>query len=153
MTSLIKILSVTYTSVMFIGFIPFASGTWASIFAALIFFLLLSSQHLLIQLAIILLCSIVAIWCSNLVIQNKTDDPHSIVIDEVIGMWITCLFIPSESLFWLFTAFIFFRALDIIKPWPIKNLEKLPGGAGIVSDDIVAGIIGLLLLLLIRAIL
>ena len=66
------------------------------------------------------------------------DDPSEVVIDEVVGMWISLygfgpgLFIPALGLF---------RILDIVKPFPVRNAEKLPGGIGIMADDIVAGLL------------
>ncbi len=66
------------------------------------------------------------------------DDPR-IVIDEVIGLWTALLFLDRTP-FNLAAAFIFFRALDTLKPWPIKKLEtSLSGGFGIIMDDVLAG--------------
>lgn len=66
------------------------------------------------------------------------DDPR-IVIDEVIGLWTALLFLDRTP-FNLAAAFIFFRALDTLKPWPIKKLEtSFPGGFGIIMDDVLAG--------------
>jgi len=72
-------------------------------------------------------------------IYGTHDDPR-IVIDEVAGYWIAAAFM-ERTIFSLTTAFIFFRILDTLKPWPIKKLEKsLEGGFGIVFDDALAGI-------------
>ncbi|MEC8909441.1 MAG: phosphatidylglycerophosphatase A, partial [Chloroflexota bacterium] len=68
-------------------------------------------------------------------------DPKRAVWDEVAGMWITCLLLP-KTLPWLAAAFLVFRVLDILKPWPIRRLEGLPGGLGIMADDVVAGVVG-----------
>ena len=66
-------------------------------------------------------------------------DPQSVVIDEVAGQWITLLFAPVT---WksLLAGFILFRAFDILKPPPVRQLERLPEGTGIVADDVAAGI-------------
>ena len=56
-------------------------------------------------------------------------------------MWITCLFLP-KTFVWLAVAFVVFRVLDIWKPWPIRKLEALPGGLGIMADDALAGVVG-----------
>jgi len=70
-----------------------------------------------------------------------TRDPGFIVIDEVAGMAVTAL--PAwRDWPWLIAAFFLFRILDIWKPWPIRSFEKLPGGSGIMLDDLAAGIIG-----------
>jgi len=71
--------------------------------------------------------------------QDKGTDPGIIVIDEIIGMLIALLAIP-KTLFFLITAFILFRIFDITKPFPVRKVEKLHAGWGIVLDDVVAGI-------------
>ena len=60
-------------------------------------------------------------------------------------MWLTCLFLP-KTLPWLAAAFVLFRVLDVVKPWPIRWYERLPGGYGIMADDVAAGVIGAALL-------
>jgi phosphatidylglycerophosphatase A len=69
-------------------------------------------------------------------------DPQQVVIDEVAGQWITLLFAPVS---WktLLAGFILFRGFDIVKPPPVRQLEKLPGGTGIVLDDVAAGMFAL----------
>jgi len=69
----------------------------------------------------------------------QVKDPPSVVIDEVAGQWITMLFVPVS---WrtLLVGFILFRAFDILKPPPVRQLERLPEGTGIVMDDIAAGL-------------
>lgn len=67
------------------------------------------------------------------------DDPR-IVIDEVVGYWTAVAFM-EKTIFNLTTAFIFFRIIDTLKPWPIKKLERgMPGGYGVIADDVLAGI-------------
>ena len=72
-------------------------------------------------------------------------DPQSVVIDEVAGQWITLLFAPVG---WktLLAGFILFRAFDILKPPPVRQLERLPEGTGIVIDDVAAGLYALLVM-------
>jgi phosphatidylglycerophosphatase A len=77
-------------------------------------------------------------------------DPQFVVIDEVAGQWITLLFAPVA---WktVLAGFILFRGFDIVKPPPVRQLERLPEGTGIVVDDVAAGVYGLVVLqLLIR---
>jgi len=72
-------------------------------------------------------------------------DPSEVVVDEVAGFLITMLFLPLNV--WTVAAgFVVFRALDILKPWPASRAEKLPGGWGIMADDVLCGVIGNLLL-------
>ena len=78
-------------------------------------------------------------------------DPSECVIDEVAGQWIACAFAPL-SLWGFVLAFVLFRYFDIRKPWPISRLEKLNGGLGIMADDVAAGAIaGLIVLLFVNA--
>ena len=60
-------------------------------------------------------------------------------------MWAHCLLLP-KSILWLVAAFLLFRILDVVKPWPINRLERLPGGLGIMADDLAAGLVGALIL-------
>ncbi len=74
--------------------------------------------------------------------RSKDDtDPKRCVIDEFVGVWATCLFLPA-TWGWLLAAFLMFRALDILKPFGIRRLEKLPGAFGIMADDLAAGLLG-----------
>jgi phosphatidylglycerophosphatase A len=76
---------------------------------------------------------------------SGSKDPQSVVIDEVAGQWITLLFAPVS---WktLLAGFILFRAFDILKPPPVRQLERLPEGTGIVIDDVAAGLYALLVM-------
>lgn len=64
------------------------------------------------------------------------NDPPEVVIDEVLGMWIAMCYLPIS---YALPAFVLFRIVDILKPFPINLLEKLPGGLGIMADDAAAG--------------
>ncbi len=79
---------------------------------------------------------------------SQLKDPQSVVIDEVAGQWITLLFAPVS---WktLLVGFILFRAFDILKPSPVRQLERLPEGTGIVIDDVAAGLYALLVMQLV----
>jgi phosphatidylglycerophosphatase A len=73
-------------------------------------------------------------------------DPGAAVVDEVVGMWVALLFLPFTPATAL-AAFLLFRALDVFKPWPARQFESLPGGWGIMTDDVMAGVYANLLLL------
>jgi phosphatidylglycerophosphatase A len=76
----------------------------------------------------------------------KQNDPGCIVIDEIAGMMVTLIGLPVSPIT-LVSGFIIFRILDILKPFPIRNIDKrIPGGLGVVADDVAAGIIANLLL-------
>ena len=71
--------------------------------------------------------------------DHGAPDPSIVVIDEVVGMWITLFLIPRTIPAYLL-GFILFRAMDIVKPQPARALERIPNGWGIMLDDIVAGL-------------
>ena len=73
-------------------------------------------------------------------------DPGIVVIDEVLGQWITLAAAPVFTGKSMLAAFLLFRLFDIWKPWPARRFESLPGGTGIVADDLMAGIYGGLVL-------
>ena len=128
-----------------IGLIPFAPGTFGSIFACFVFVIISHFVDMLIPTICIVF---IAIWVCEKASVNLTQKDHkSIVIDELVGIWlamIPVLFIAStqyERSLYAFLALIFFRIFDIFKPYPISYIDKnLKNGFGIVLDDIVAGI-------------
>lgn len=73
-------------------------------------------------------------------------DPGQVVIDEVVGQMVTLLARPRASWMWLLAGFLLFRAFDIIKPFPARRAERLRGGWGIMVDDGIAGIYGLVVM-------
>jgi len=98
-------------------------------------------------LILIGLISLVGIWAAaraEKVIHKK--DPSLVVIDEVAGQMIALLYIPFQAHTWwsILSAFILFRAFDIWKPYPIRRLEALESGLGIMADDVLAGIYALI---------
>jgi phosphatidylglycerophosphatase A len=97
---------------------------------------------------------IIGIWASarSIPILGNTDAPQA-VVDEVIGQLTVFLFIPFTTSWVLIVAgFLLFRLFDIWKPFPIDKLQDLPGGVGIVADDVAAGILGGVLLSVINAV-
>jgi phosphatidylglycerophosphatase A len=72
-----------------------------------------------------------------------------VVIDEVAGQWIALLVVPLDWR-WYLAAFLLFRVFDILKPGPVRMAEKLPGGVGVMADDIVAGVFAAVCLLIIQ---
>lgn len=72
--------------------------------------------------------------------DEQDQDPRRCVIDEFAGMWAACIFLPVTWV-WMLAAFIAFRALDILKPFGIRRLEKLPGALGVMADDVAAGLV------------
>ena len=121
------------------GLIPPVPGTMGTL-GAIPLLILFSYTGNLFQPLLIIIFVTIAVWAaetrSSLLNQK---DPSQVVIDEVAGFLVTFLFLP---LTWknLGLAFILFRLFDIIKPFPIRRLEELKGGLGIVMDDLLAGV-------------
>ena len=89
---------------------------------------------------IVIVIFLVGVIVSTIVSDEENNsDPSKVVIDEWVGMWIALLMIPNEWL-WLGIAFLLFRIFDIIKVYPANRFERLPGGWGIMMDDVVAGL-------------
>ncbi len=88
-----------------------------------------------------------AIWSAgSTALQVGKKDPQIVVIDEVIGQWIALAGALAYSPYAWILAFLLFRAFDIWKPWPVRQLERLPSGTGIVMDDVMAGVYAALVL-------
>jgi phosphatidylglycerophosphatase A len=84
-----------------------------------------------------------AIWAAGATARDiGKEDPGLVVIDEVLGQWLTAAAIIRPTWQSYVLAFSLFRILDITKPWPIRKLERLHGGLGIVADDLLAGVYG-----------
>jgi len=124
----------------YVGNIPFAPGTFGSLIGLPFCYLLAEIQLGAAIIATLLLIGL-AIWISNAAERTlKRKDPGCIVVDEMAGMAVTLIGLPFNFTT-VVTGFILFRILDILKPFPIRVLDKrLSGGLGIVADDVVAGI-------------
>ena len=135
-----------FSTVGYVGKIPFAPGTFGSVIG-LVICLVLSRVSLSISVLFIIALILAAVWLSERaeqIIGKK--DPGCIVIDEVAGMVVTMAGLPFNTLTAI-AGFVLFRVLDIMKPPPVRTIQdSLSGGAGVVMDDVAAGIIGNLLL-------
>ena len=122
------------------GYLPYAPGTWGSLLALPLGWLLLSqwSSYILLIVAFILfLTGMIA--SDHHQKTHKDKDPNYIVIDELVGQLLVLSIVPLDWIYF-FTAFILFRIFDIYKPWPISWADKrISNGFGIMFDDILAG--------------
>ena len=139
-----------------LGNMPIAPGTWGSLPVAAVFLVLAMFAQPVVVAGVM---AVVAIASSAACVKFSPDeiaktgkkDPSFIVIDEVAGQAVTfliaCWFCPENLWVAAGAGFLLFRVFDIFKPWPCKKLEKLPGGVGILADDLMAGVYAGLLLL------
>ena len=133
-----KIIPEILSTCAHLGYMPGPTGTYGSLLA--IPFVIIS-EHLHIKELMLLLIIPLAIWSSHKMVEILgIPDPSEIILDEVAGIFVTFFYIKISTLT-LFWGFILFRIFDIIKPYPIRWLERnLSGGISIVIDDVAAGI-------------
>jgi len=141
------------------GFSPFAPGTMGALVATLLWLVgywLLDFWTLQVVTAVcIVVFTLISIKPINRLEQFWGEDPKRVVIDEVVGVWICLLAVPQEAVgtrFWIYVvlAFALFRLFDIFKPLGIRRMESLPGGWGVMMDDILSGIYGLIVMIICR---
>jgi phosphatidylglycerophosphatase A len=139
-----------------IGLLKPGPGTWGSLAATLIWYFALRAAHLSGWIAVtITLLGVLAVAAIGIpagtVVERECghEDPGFVVIDEVAGQWLVLAATPLEWRHALL-GLALFRLFDIVKPWPARQLERLHGGAGIMFDDLAAGVWGLLVMLLVR---
>ncbi len=119
------------------GYVPIASGTFGSLVAIVIYSIPGFERLEIIIPAIILLFSY-GLFVSSKFEKVYGKDPSQCTVDEVVGTWIALIALPKSFLI-VFTTFLIWRLLDIIKPFPARTSEKLPGGFGIMIDDVISG--------------
>lgn len=128
---------------MGLGYLPLAPGTWgslATLFPVFVVHWFFPFQETVILGSLVVLLTYPAVVFSTRFSRSEGDpDPSRIVIDEILGQILCFLFVPVSALS-LGAGFLLFRFFDIVKPFPIRSAEKLPGGMGIVCDDLVAGL-------------
>jgi phosphatidylglycerophosphatase A len=127
------------------GYSPVVPGTAGSL-VGLVLFLpaqALPPAGLLAAVAIVVVAGVVS--AGHVARTTGIEDPGIVVIDEVAGMWVSLLFLPLTPVTAV-AAFVLFRILDVVKPFPARRLEDLPGGYGIMCDDLMAGAYANLLL-------
>lgn len=147
------------------GFLPLAPGTWGSAEVVVAMFAvfyvapwaLVGPVAAAVLLGLSIALAWIGIWAGDRVSALLgADDPSEVVIDEVVGQLLTYSLLPVAGRVWTTTSFsvalvagfLLFRALDIVKPGPINDLQDCHGGLGIMADDFAAGIVGACVLLL-----
>lgn len=124
------------------GRVPKAPGTAGTVGAIPLYLLLARAGRAGVGAGAVV-ATFVGVWAASVVARELgKKDPQVVVIDEVAGFLVTMA--PVRVVSWqaVLTGFVLFRVLDSLKPWPIGRAEKLPGGWGIVMDDVAAGVVG-----------
>ncbi len=129
------------------GLAPYIPGTIGTLAAIPFYLLLVSLSPLLLWIAVFFGTFIGVYLCQKTSDDMQVHDHGSIVWDEFIGFWITMLLVPVTSWQAILAGFMLFRFFDMVKPWPISWFDKkVQGGLGIMLDDVIAGLISMLLL-------
>jgi phosphatidylglycerophosphatase A len=127
------------------GYSPFAPGTAGSV-VGLVLFWPMAALGWPFQAAVCAVVSLAgALAATHVADRVGLKDPGIVVVDEIVGMWVTLMGLPFGPVT-AAAGFVLFRVMDVFKPWPARDLERLPGGWGIVADDLAAGVYANLLL-------
>ena len=140
-----------------VGHFPYGPGTMGALLAILIWYPITTMANhttwFIITLALILVFTLLGAWSSTVAERYWGEDPSRVVIDEVVGQWITLLAVPAVFSWWhVLAAFVLFRFFDIIKPLGVRKMENFNSGWGIMADDILAGCYGAILIYLLSII-
>lgn len=123
-----------------VGYVPFAPGTFGSLAGLGVYLLVRAIGMAWVEVAAIVVVYLVGAWASTAAERHFGHiDPGPVVIDEVAGMLVTLALLPV-SVVGALTGFILFRLFDVIKPPPCNQLEALPGGWGVMTDDCMAAV-------------
>ena len=123
-----------------IGYIGKGGGTFAAAAFCIVWYGAgVSDEKSWMAATIILVVAAIGIWCASIVEREWGIDSSRVVIDEIAGMGISLLFLPVTPAY-VIAGFVLFRFFDIVKPFFIRKLEALPGGWGVMMDDVLAGI-------------
>jgi len=139
MRSRMSRLALLISSFGYSGTFPFAPGTAGSAAALAVFIAVRAIGSPVLEALVIFVLAGLGVWSATITARDLgVADPGVVVIDEVVGMLITLAFMP---LGWggVLAGFVLFRLFDIIKPYPCGRAERLPGGWGIMADDVLAG--------------
>ena len=121
------------------GYAPFAPGTFGTLVAVPLGWLLLGAGPV-VQLVLVAVAAAIAIRAADIAAPEfRLKDPGQIVVDEIAGFLVTVALLPAG---WrtLAAGFLLFRVFDVLKPPPCRRAEMLPGGLGVVADDLMAGL-------------
>jgi len=134
-----------FATFFYIGHLPIAPGTWASLVTTVLVYFIKPywQAPVYFQIAAIVLIFLLGIPAASAAEKHfNKKDPRLCVIDEVAGQMVSLLLVPHSISFYI-AGFFLFRVFDILKPFPVRNAEKIPGGFGIMLDDIAAGLYAL----------
>lgn len=123
-----------------IGYFPVAPGTVTSVVAVLCYWFIPALHQPMLLLPLVIFCTVAGVWAGGVMEAEYGEDPSLVTIDELAGQWMALAFLPEG---WLpvLLSLLFFRFFDIVKPGPVDALQRLPGGWGIMADDLLAALL------------
>ncbi len=135
------------------GYFPWGPGTMGAVFAIAcwlpLFLFLGSCEWMAVTAALIVVFTALGVWSATVAERFWGEDPSRVVIDEVVGMWITLLAVPDKAHWgYILAAFVLFRFFDMVKPLGVRKMENFKAGWGIMADDVLAGVYGAIVLLI-----
>ncbi len=134
-----------------LGFLPAAPGTWGSLGGLALWWLTLPLGLRAQALLLVFAAVPASLICGSCARKAGERDPSFVVLDEILGMHLALLFLKPSSWLWVAAAFALFRLLDIAKPWPVNLMERrFSNGPAILLDDLAAGAITGLILVIIQ---
>lgn len=138
------------------GFWPWGPGTAGALLATVVWigasYIFTPVYLLLLTFAAILLFTFLGVWAANKLEPYWGEDPSRVVVDEMVGVWIPLLIAAPYTWWHAWVAFGLFRLFDIAKPFGVRKMENLPGGIGVMADDILAGVYSAVVLFIIKLI-
>ena len=135
-----KSLAIAIATAGYCGYVPVAPGTAGSVAGLLVFVLVRMAGGGWIEAAAIVVAFAAGTWAAGVAEPHfGRPDPGPVVVDEVMGMLVTLAFLPV-SVTGALAGFLVFRVADIVKPWPARRFEQLPGGLGVMADDAMAAV-------------
>lgn len=133
------------------GYCPVAPGTAGALLATVIWLaytlFLPPATCIVLTVVLTLLFTVLGVWATNKVIPFWGEDPRRVVVDEMVGVWIPLIAAPAGNLWYALASFVLFRFFDIAKPLGVRQMERFPGGIGVMADDILAGIYSMFIII------
>lgn len=126
-----------FSTCFFVGYLPKAPATWATGLTLLAFFFAPLSPPVIFML--LLPFALLAFWSSEHAQSIWGPDPRKVVIDEVLGAGLSVMFLPKTAIVYIL-AFALFRAVDILKPPPVRQLDRMDMAGSVILDDVAAGL-------------
>lgn len=145
---ILRFLRLFFATGFFSGYIPFAPATFACLISVVIWYCLVHFKVAYLAVGIVLFAA--GVMISGQLSKTMGRDPHQIVIDEYACLLLPLFFTPVKIIPLIIT-FVLFRLFDIVKPPPLRRLEKLPGGWGIMLDDLGAAVYTMVIMIALQA--